>query len=736
MPNLKIADLNKIFSEAELADTELFAEQRSNCLLVAGEHFTKRSSKFLQRVRDSKDLSSESKIRLTKNHVSRIVKTYVSNILTHAPSTTILPTNENEVQDQKAAQLHNAVWQHIRREHKIRKKTRQWVEDFTSIGEVAVKIFWDPYAGSLRGYEPSVDELGQPILDQMGRPVPSDRPVFTGDLVFERVFGFNLLRAASAKSMDDSPYMIIRKMVPRADLKKQIESMPDGESKLAWLENAKDETFVVFDSQKGAYSSTKDEVMVKEYYFRPGVEYPNGYFYITVTDGVLYEGELPFGLWPIVYAGMDEIPTSPRCRSIIKQLRPYQSEINRAASMVAEHQITLGSDKILIQNGTKISSGGSLPGVRAYQYSGMKPEIMPGRSGEHLVEYINAQIAEMYSVAMLEEDVVEKDGQLDPYALLFRSMRHKKRFSTYAEKIEEFLTSVTETSIELYRKYAPEDLLVPAVGKNEIINITEFKNSQKLGYQIRIEPQSDDVETKLGKQIVLNHALQYVGNKLEKEDIGKMMRAMPYGNFEQGFADMTLDYDSAQNIILALDRGEYPPINKYDNHEYMMKRLVARQRMADFRFLPPQVQMMYEQRVFEHQQTMEANLREIKAAQADFVPTGGFSVVCDMYVSDPLNPGKTRRARLPYESLQWLIKRLEQQGSSLESLERMNQGAVADLARSYLAGNPAPLPDGMGGMGAVRGQESPGVMANGNGNSDSGGGTKQPLVGQSNPGFL
>ena len=681
MPKLRIDELNKLYSEADLVDQDLFSEQRSNCLLVSGDHFNKRGSKFWQRLRDQKDVSSETKIRLTKNHVQKITKSYVANILNHAPSTAIMPNNEDELQDQKSAELHQAVWQYIRKKHSLRKKTRQWLEDLVTIGECAVKVFWDPNRGELIGYESEVDEFGQPVLDELGQPKASDRPVFSGDLVYERVFGFNLLRAPSAKAMEDSPYLIVRKMVKRDELKRQVEGMPSPDEKKRWLEDSKDETFVVFDAQKGAYQSTKDEVMVREYYFRPGPEYPNGYYYLAVSGGILFEGELPFGKFPIPYVPMDEIPTSPRGRSIIKQLRPYQAEINRAASMVAETQISIGSDKILIQSGTKIGSGGTLPGVRALTYTGMKPDILPGRSGDHLVEYIANQIQEMYSVAMLEEDRVERDGQLDAYALLFRSMRQKKRFSTYAEKFEDFLIGVTEISLELYRRYAPDNQIIPAIGRNESVNLIEFKNQNALCYQIKIENQGDDIETKLGKQIVLNQAIQYVGNKLEKEDIGKLIRAMPYGNFDESFSDLTIDYDSATNVILAMDRGDLPDVNKYDNHEYMIKRLVARSRMADFKMLSPQIQQAYAARIAEHSQSIQDNLLELKAAQSELIPTGGYMVTLDMYVPDPADPTKSRRARLPYEAVKDLIDRLERQGNSLQQLEAMNQANVADIAR-------------------------------------------------------
>jgi hypothetical protein len=88
--------------------------------------------------------------------------------------------------------------------------------------------------------------------------------------------------------------------------------------------------------------------MIKEYYFKPSSVYgPNGYFYITTEHGILFEGEIPFGVYPISYRGFKKIQTSARARSVVKVLRPYQYEINRAASKMVEHQLVHGDDKVI-----------------------------------------------------------------------------------------------------------------------------------------------------------------------------------------------------------------------------------------------------------------------------------------------------------------------------------------------------------------------------------------------------
>ncbi len=685
-----IADLNSLYSDAEAIDADIFAEQKSNVRLVLGEHYSNKNSRFWNRIRDSKQISNEQKLRITKNHIQKICKTYVNNIVSMAPGVTAMPKNETEIQDIKAAELNEAVWKDLKQRNKFGTKIRQYAKDFIDIGECIVKVFWDPNAGELKGFEAEIqrDDNGQPVTDEAGNVTPimgedgqmvkSNKAVFTGGIVFERFFAFDVLRAPSAKDWEGSAYVILRKMVAIKDLQAQV---GNDEEKLKMIAESGKTTYQVFDGTTGSYKQTQGQCMVREFYFRKCADYPSGYYYITTESGILFEAELPFGIWPVKYVGFDEVATSPRARSIIKVCRPYQAEINRAGSKIAEHQITLGDDKLLIQSGTKLTHGGTLAGIRGIQYAGAAPGILQGRSGEQYLPYMQSQIMEMYDAANVAEDKELNTQNTEPYSLLYRSVKSKKKFIIYGAKFEEFLVDICETSLDLAKHYYPDELLIPAIGKREYVNIKEFKNSTKLCYQIRVEPQTEDIESRMGKQLAMMQVLQYCSKDLGKDSIGRIIKSMPFVNQEEAFGDLTMDYDNSVNDILALDRGEQPQLNKYDDHKYIVKRLVHRMRQSDFRFLDPNIQNNYEQYKTQHEQLDSIAQRQILAAQNDFIPTGGYLVGCDFYVNDPSDPGKTRRARLPYESIVWLIQRLKDQGSSLESLQGMPQQPLADMSQ-------------------------------------------------------
>ena len=694
-------ELNRLYEDADSADREVFAEMRSNIMLLSGEHFPKKGGET-DLVRDKSRPGDSVKLRIVKNHVHKVVRHYGTSILAHAPGVVCVPQKDTDLQDQKDAELNQAVWNQHKTDYRMKERIRQWGLDFPAVGELCTFIRWNPNAGRVIGYHQAIGESGNPVFDEMGEPVADDqRPVFEGKFEIEDIFAANLLRDPSAKSMRDSPFLTIRKTVPR---KKLMERYKGEKEKLDGLAQGGKEEFVVFEPSRSSYRNTKDDILVKETYFRPCEEYPEGYFYIVAGGVMLEEGPIPFGIYPIVWGGFDEFPTSARARSIVKVIRPYIAEINRASSQLAMHQITIGDDKIIYQKGSKLEPGALLPGVRGIAFQGREPTVLPGRDGSQFLGYIQSQISEMYAVAMISELTEEKMSQMDPTTLLYRAASQQQRYGLYAEKFEQYLIDFVTTLLELSKHYLPDSALIPAVGTGELINLAEFRKTTPLRYQIKVESRSDTIDSMLGRHITFQNVLQYVGKNLDQEQLGKVLQQMPWANAKEAFADFTLDEENAKNDMLAMERGQYPLPGRGDDPAKMLKKLESRMRKPDFQFLHPQVQALYEKRRAEYLELQAQQQQKLLAEQAEYIPMDGPAVKCDMYVADPTNPDSGgKRAMFPQNALAWLKSRLEAQGASLASLAPLQPPMLADLAdvRNGMmpgGGMPLPLPGGPGGV--------------------------------------
>jgi len=324
-----------------------------------------------------------------------------------------------------------------------------------------------------------------------------------------------------------------------------------------------------------------------------------------------------------------------------------------------------------------------LPGVRGIKFQGIAPTVMPGRDGSQYVAYVEKNIAEMYQAVDLDEEMLEKEkGQLDPYTLLFRAMKDKKKYQRYSVKFEQLEKEICETVLELSKKYLDGDELIYVIGKKEQVNIAEFKNTTPLCYQIKLEEQTDDVASKLGRQLTFNHILQYVGDKLGRDDIGRLIKNAPFANNEESWGDLTIDYEMVTNDMLAIERGEMPEASQDANADYYIQRLSKRMKEPDFKFLPPPIQNFYKQYRDQYTQIKAKQFQTIQSAKDGLVPTSGAMIGVDFWLPNPSgDPTKQPvRARLPYFAVDWLVKRLDAQGQSIQQLETMNQGAAMQMA--------------------------------------------------------
>jgi len=129
-----------------------------------------------------------------------------------------------------------------------------------------------------------------------------------------------------------------------------------------------------------------------------------------------------------------------------------------------------------------------------------------------------------------------------------------------------------------------------------------------------------------------------------------------------------------------MDRGEYPQPNKYEDHKYLLAAMTNRVKQPDFQFKEPKVKQVYDQKIKEHEQAISIEAQELQAAQAGMIPTSGGSVKCDYYVPDPNNPIGSKRATIPADAIQWVIKKLADQGTFMEGVKGLTQDSLSEIA--------------------------------------------------------
>lgn len=692
-------DLNKLYNDSDTSLNSHFAEIRSNILLDIGYHHPRRDRFSNSRGPYFRQQKGKTNIQLTKNHIQNITKFIRNSIQNRAPGGTILPQNEKELADQKSAELNLSVYEYQKEHNDLNDFYARLIHEFVVAGECYAKVFYDVNGGKFLGYESEIDEKGRPVGDPM--------PKWEGGIVYEKLSAYNTLTDPEADCKRENKWLCYRKMIPSKILKKKYEGQPE---KLKAIAGGSEEDHQWFDGVTGIYQDIKDGIQVREFYFKPSMEFPNGYFYFSTVSGILEEGELPDGFC-IFSALYDESPANPRAYSVIKNVKSFQSEINRCGAAIIKESIVLGHSTVMYSAGGKMSTSSIGNGLKGLTYTGALPTIIDGKDGRQYEEYMARITEEMYRIAQVPQHAEEKNSGNDAFAMLFRTLRDKMGFSIYGEKIEKLILEIIDHSLKLARRYYPDEKVIPIVGKREQVNIAEFRDSSPDQYKIKVVPRTDDFTQMMGKSLQIGQALQYVGSSLTPEMGAELVRQLPFLNAEPLLSDMTVKRDQADAVILSLDRGETPFYFESGEHDYMLGRLTARMNEADFPLLPQETQLAYQERVDQHSKTVTAQQEEAARATAGYIPSGGGLISADYYVTTA--EGKQSRVRIPYESMDWLVKKLNDQGSSVEKLGELPLSAQASIGSQSPQGQGQQGQDQGGGMPTqpmTQGQQNPQSM--------------------------
>jgi len=673
MSKKTLQQLNKLIEDSTNTDKALNAEQRTNVQLFLGNHFSK-TKEFLERSMQDIDADNSKKVRVTKNHIFKISEYIINSILTTSGDVGIFPLNQREVQDVKSAELHNSVFSKWKDDNSFEELMRELAYQFVVPGEIASKRFWNPNKGEIIEKIPYLDEKTGETKFQVRR---------AGDAEVELIYPWDLKRPEGSKRASDMPWIGYEKLIDVKELKSQI----DDEDLKEKIQDGPDETFKIIDPTTGRYSDCKGKTTLREIYYKPNQEHPNGYYYIFTKDLLLFEGELPEGHpFPIKIKGFTNIPTSPRSVSIIRQLRPLQVEVNRGASSQALVQLSMGLPKVVTFAGASLESGGMKAGLRHYKTNGLQaPTIISGQSGVQFVESMNQAISEMYQIANVPELNEDKNPSLDPQTAMYVSLKDKKRFSLYAQKFQEYIREMVKDVLALKKMYMDDRELVQVVGRSEIANISEFKNSSPMGYQIKLVEVSDDLASTMGKYLNIRDLLQYGGTSLNGEQVALLGKNMPFLNDEKMFESQLTNANNLENIKLGIERGEPLEPSMQDDTEYLLPKLQLRTREPSFRFLAPEIQERYMYWIQTLEQMQAQKLIQVKQLQSSMIPTSGSEVPLPIYQDVPNSSGgvKSERVKVPYDSLMDLVEKLKTQGMSLQTVDGYQDTNQANIAQQY-----------------------------------------------------
>lgn len=701
--------LEEVYRRSKSAYSRFYNEAKTNVMIYGSDHYAKLSDNIRKTVERAYRtvLSEEERKKLTLNLIQIIIDRKVNKVISMAPGCMASPYKSDDIHQVKDAKLSDSVLRSIKQANDWTSLSVNSVYDYFIIGEVWANTYYDFDKGDRYGFEKVQQEVQDPMTGEIIMQEVEDptKPMFTGEVVTELINGYDVFIEEGVDKINDSAWVGVEKLVHKNTVKYMLQNDPDKtpEEKKKLIEMLKastgEEDYSLFDRKKGLSVSNKNLVLMKYFYFKPSPVFVNGKIFIKVKNEIFWNIELQKDIngkpiFPISSRICKRMPGIARGISPIRAGRSPQNELNRCYSKIAEHQVTLGDDKIVTAFAEGLSEGEKLQGIRHIQVGkGFDTfKHIPGRTGEQYIPFL--EFNAKYLFMTMEEDPEDNEnaGQADIKATLYKSMAKKMKYVLNAKDIEEFFIDISKKQLELAKSYYPDEKIIQAVGTCESVNIKEFKNLGPLAYNVKIEAASDDLETLFAKYLQLTESIQYASKEIGPERIGYILKEFPFIDGDAIFGKLVLDDKEADNIVLALDRGEYPPISAHDNNQEIVKALVRRRRRGDWKMIKDKdtgiplpvpmvgtatVEFNYQMQYEARQQIIEDQFEQERAIKAGMIPMDGPLVPVGYWVNEPKATGgvKSVQAKVPVNLIKWAVEQAAKQGAYIEKTESDSLGS-------------------------------------------------------------
>lgn len=344
--------------------------------------------------------------RPVTNLVFAVYRKAISKLTKQRPTYDCVPPRTGDAEDREAASLGNGLLQQFWRNLRMPALLAKAIGWLVSTGNISVRAYWDPDAGTLRKltvpvedpatgewHDCACDDNGEPIMKTLkdGTQVPDleadPTQILEGDVAHEIISPFMTRYNPECKDKVDATEYYIGYLLPKAiaakkwdledeDLKgvtdDELEEVDDLISNAAGANEILGQSIVAGDRTE----SIGPRTLVVEYYGRPCEDYKAGRHWV-VAGGQLAvpEETLPEGFWPPV-VDIDDVPVpnDPHAMGVIGQILSLNREYNAKNGKIAEHDVLMAMGgkwvvhpydkdlKITSDPGQKLPSKGYLEG--------------------------------------------------------------------------------------------------------------------------------------------------------------------------------------------------------------------------------------------------------------------------------------------------------------------------------------------------------------------------------------
>lgn len=231
-----------------------------------------------------------------------------------------------------------------------------------------------------------------------------------------------------------------------------------------------------------AGNAIKDLVLVKEFWTQPTREYPQGRYVMVVGSTVLRAEDNPYGRIPYVPFNWFPTPGSLKTEGLIPSLTPLQKQLNMSYSQLLTNVKIHGNPPWLIHELSRVDLNGITDRSGAIILHNTKPGYQPPTRLPvpdvtsqliNTIRMIEQQLAELSGLAQANNGINPEGSRSGSMLQVLIRANNEIRRPAIA-RFRESLTAVGKLVMEITRRYVKEDRLIPVIGRNGEIVVTEF----------------------------------------------------------------------------------------------------------------------------------------------------------------------------------------------------------------------------------------------------------------------
>lgn len=535
--------------------------------------------------------------RITINKILPAYRLAVGSLIRDRQKPKVLQLNNDE-QSIDSAKVNTKLLDHIRRVNDGMSTIKETVEWSAICGKGIVKKWWDPEE------ERIVDEVIQPFefvtpsnvrkLNKM--PWVCHARYETIEWVYE-MYGIDLSDDAETKSK-----------------KVNTQGSSDYGQYGSFLSVVKHIMEDGYFTGTGA-TMNNNNVLVKEFWFRPSKKYPKGLLAIFLNDILVYADKNPISkdddefYFPFNEFNLFDLPFRYWGMSLIETVIGIQSYYNKFNSYALDAFKYAGMPLIWAQDGTVAQDEiNRQPGAVNF-YSGQQPphEVIPQAVQPQMFEVIqnlSSEIGEMLGIHQFGRGTLPP-GVHAAAALAIINEQDQVVKMPITVNLEKFIRQDALLNIYLIRKYWPKKQAIRVLGEENRWEVIDFEKDKHLTGEEEIDIESkqelaQDRMTRFDQVMKLMTTARLDNPKEPIMDVNAGLRILELEHEMSTVSLRELNWNMAKDENNRMAKGERVEAYQYEDHKQHIEAHMQFMLRIEFKDYTPEIKNIYLEHYQQH----------------------------------------------------------------------------------------------------------------------------------------